>query len=707
MSGIDSRLASLAHAYGIDTEFWDWKGHYRQPSNETLMACLRALGVDTQQEDWLTKAFIEADERVWLKPIPECIVVQHNQEKYVDVHVCAGRPAHVWVRLEEGTTFALDQVDNWEADRVINDRWIGRATFRLPSWVEPGYHSIFLESDENSWESVLIVTPQQVGVNEVAHHPMWGLMVQLYSVCGESSWGVGDFVDLAEIAVWAKFQHNADFILINPTHAAEVTEPLNASPYYPSTRRYINPIYIRPERIQEYATGSQETREAVHQHRHVAYTTAMAGTQIDRDLVWCEKKPALQAIFSEGLRIGRKIEFEAFIKAEGEVLKQYATWCVLTEEMGQDWTQWSQEYQDPSSEAVRNYAKDHEESVTFYMWLQWIADLQAKYAHSSAKNAGMRLGVMSDLAVGVSREGQETWARHDLFAKGVTVGAPPDAYNQAGQDWQQPPWRPDRLAATAYEPLRTMVSAIFAHSGAVRIDHILGQFRLWWIPEGMSASEGAYLRYDHEAMMGILVLEAHRSEVLIIGEDLGTVEPWVVEYLAGRGILGTSVIWFENSSEGHPLNPQYWRPLCLASVTTHDLPPTLGYLDHEHVELRYSLGLLTESLEDEVARDAIEQASVLRSLKAHGYITEDEDDHTTIMEGLYRFLYQTPSRLRCVALTDLVGEKRSQNQPGTIDEYPNWRVPLADSSGRRLTLEEIFEMGSTTRLTDIMNGRQR
>ena len=705
MSTLDSRLAHLAHIYGIATEFWDWKGVYREASQETVIACLHAFDVDTTSEGWLDQAFIDIDERVWLKALEECIVVQQGHDKVINVHVPAGRPAHVWVRLEHGQTFALEQVENWDADRLIRDSWIGRASFRLPSWVDPGYHTIFLESDQASWESLFIVTPTKVDTHEVGNSSVWGFMVQLYSVCSQSSWGLGDFVDLADLATWAKTCHNADFILINPTHAAEVADPIEPSPYLPATRRFINPIYIRPESIQEYATSLQKVRTAVQNHRGVAYTTSQESTEVLRGLVWNQKKDALKIIFDVERRPSRQIEFDAFVDAHGETLRKYATWCVLTEHYGNLWCEWPQNLQHPDSAEVEQFAKDHDKDVTFYMWLQWIADLQAKDAQHAAKNVGMKVGIMCDLAVGVHHEGQETWADPQIFATGVRVGAPPDAYSQAGQDWSQPPWRPDRLKESAYAPLRAMISTMLSYSGALRIDHVIGQFRLWWIPEGMSPREGAYVRYDHEAMIGILALEAHRAGAVMIGEDLGTVEPWVREYLDARGLYGTSILWFENSDQGHPLNPEQWRQMCLGSVTTHDLPPTLGYLEHFHVALRYQLGLLTESLDDEIAADAMEQAGVISMLTARGLIDVGESDHHKIMAGLYRFLFQTSTKLKGVALTDVVGEKRAQNQPGTIDEYPNWRIPLGDEKGRRLTLEELYALPGVHEITDIMNGR--
>ncbi|MCL2735232.1 MAG: 4-alpha-glucanotransferase [Propionibacteriaceae bacterium] len=705
MADIDPRLARLAELHNISTEFWDWKGQHHQPGAATLIACLRAVGVDVDRPDWIDHAFIEADEKPWRTALPDCVVVEAGQERLIDVHVRAGRPAHVWAQFEDGSTTVLDQVDNTVPDRMIGDEWVGRATFRVPTDAAPGYHTLFLESDDECWQTPFIVTPTWVGIPDAGHGRIWGFMTQLYSVYGETSWGVGDFVDLADLAVWAKTKLGADFILTNPTHVAEVIPPMQPSPYFPSTRRYVNPIYIRPEAIEEYATASQEVRDQVGRCRRQACAEAHASAEIRRDPVWQAKREALTAIFRAGRRPTRQMEFEEYMRAEGAMLHRFALWCVLTEAHGQSWKDWPVEFADPDSVAVRDFALNHSGEITFQMWLQWVADSQAKRAQRKATGVGMAIGVMADLAVGVNTAGEETWAMPSVFASGVTVGAPPDSYNQAGQDWRQPPWRPDRLREMAYAPLRAMFHTILNDAGAVRVDHILGLFRLWWIPEGMTAGEGAYIRYDHEATVGILALEAYRARTAVIGEDLGTVEPWVRDYLARRGILGTSVLWFEYGSDGRFLAPEEWRDVCLGSVTTHDLPPTLGYLAHDHVVLRHRLGLIGGSLDEEIGRDKAEQSVVMDMLVERGLMEAGETDPRVVMLALYRFLARTPAHLRCVALTDAVGDRRTQNQPGTVDEYPNWRVPLCDGTGRRVTLEQVFTMPSVRDVADIMNGK--
>jgi 4-alpha-glucanotransferase len=314
----------------------------------------------------------------------------------------------------------------------------------------------------------------------------------------------------------------------------------------------------------------------------------------------------------------------------------------------------------------------------------------------------MTVGVMHDLAVGVHPEGADVWSNRSVLATGVSVGAPPDMYNQQGQNWSQPPWHPRELARAGYAPYRDMLRTVLRHAGAIRVDHIIGLFRLWWIPGGARADAGAYVRYDHEALIGILCLEAHRAGAVVIGEDLGVFEPWVRDYLAERGVLGTSVLWFERTEDGAPLPPEEYRPLTLATVTTHDLPPTAGYLAGEHVELRERLGVLGEPVA-EVRRKAREERAAMVAFLAERGLVGDDPSERELVEALHRVVRRTPAALLGVSLADAVGERRSQNQPGTDTEYPNWKVPLGDASGNVVLLEDLFDSARLRSLAAAMN----
>jgi 4-alpha-glucanotransferase len=302
--------------------------------------------------------------------------------------------------------------------------------------------------------------------------------------------------------------------------------------------------------------------------------------------------------------------------------------------------------------------------------------------------------VVHDLAVGVDHSSADAWTLRDVLAPATSVGAPPDMYNQQGQDWGQPPWHPARLAEAGYIPFRNMLATVLRHAGGIRVDHILGLFRLWWIPVGNAPGDGAYVRYDHEALIGILALEAQRAGAVVIGEDLGTFEPWVRDYLAARGILGTSILWFEYDGDS-PLAPEKYRTQALASVNTHDLPPTAGYLAGDHVALRSGLGLLERSEAEERAEHNAALEKMLAMVRERGFLPgtyaggHPETEEQTI-EALHLLLTQTPSVLLGVALVDAVGERRVQNQPGTTEAlYPNWQVPLGGPDGKPVFLDDL------------------
>ena len=270
----------------------------------------------------------------------------------------------------------------------------------------------------------------------------------------------------------------------------------------------------------------------------------------------------------------------------------------------------------------RRSPQAHADRIDFECWLQWVLDEQLQQTQAKATGAGMRLGVMHDLAVGVHPGGADAWRMRDVYAQGVQVGAPPDPYNQVGQDWSQPPWRPDRLAELGYQPFRDLIGAVLRHAGGVRVDHIIGLFRLWWIPVGRPANEGTYVRYDHAALIGVLALEAHRAGAVVVGEDLGVVAPEARDFLRARGILGTSILWFERGADGGPLPAEQWREWCLASVTTHDLPPTSGYLAGDQVRLQHQLGLLDGDLDEELAKARAEVDSWLAELRRRGLLPD-------------------------------------------------------------------------------------
>jgi 4-alpha-glucanotransferase len=707
-------LVELARRFGIATDYEDWTGRRVEVPESTVVAVLTAFGVAARSEPERIAALKAHDRAYWSRLLPPTILGRAGAETPFWVHVTHGHPAEVSLELEDGTVRAgVRQIDNFTPPFDLDGRWIGEASFVLPDDLPLGYHRVHLRSGEEEASTALIVTPGWLGLPErLGARRVWGFATQLYSVRSRQSWGVGDLTDLTDLAVWSASVHGADYVLVNPLHAAAPTTPMEPSPYLPTSRRFVNPLYLRVEAIPEFAYLRKRGRvwrlgDDVRQH-------ANAADAIDRDTAWGAKRTALQLVYEVPRSAGRELAYAAFCAREGSALDDFATWCALAEQYGDDWHQWPESLQHPGAEGVAEFVAAHPDAVDFHRWLQWQLDEQLAAAQSQAVRAGMSLGVVHDLAVGVHPNGADSWALQDVLALGVTAGAPPDEFNQLGQDWSQPPWRPDRLEEQEYQPLRALIRSVLRHAGGVRIDHIIGLFRLWWIPCGAAPTQGTYVRYDHEAMIGIVALEAHRAAALVVGEDLGTVEPWVRDYLRARGVLGTSILWFELDRDGDgglagkPLPAERWREYCLSSVTTHDLPPTAGYLACEHVRLRDSLGLLTRPVDKELAAAQSERAAWVAELRRVGLLSKGADPEKNpeqIVLALHRYLGRTPSRLLGASLTDAVGDRRTQNQPGTTDEYPNWRVPLAGPDGHPMMLEDVFIDPRAIALAEVMQAQ--
>ncbi len=706
MTGLSNELLALAQAHGVATDYWDWRGNHVQVPEETIVAVLAAMEVDATTPEGVAAALEAEWTARWRRMLPPSVVTTQSEGASFWVHVPHGAPVEVWVELESGTVRrGLDQIDNPEPPRELDGGLVGEAAFRVPTDLPLGYHRLWARTDGVESSCTLIVTPDWLGLPEqLGDRRGWGLAAQLYSVRSAGSWGVGDLVDMTDLAVWSGSELGADYLLVNPLHAGEPVAPMEPSPYLPKSRRFFNPIYLRVERIPEYASLPTKARNEVDRIGTRVRKALADVDAIDRNASWTAKLAALRIVHAAPRSAGREVDYQAFCRREGDSLTGFARWSAIAETHGNDFRAWPAELQDPLSPAVDAFAAEHEELVDFHMWLQWVVDEQLQLAQAKAVGAGMRLGVMHDLAVGVYPGGADAWRLQDTYATGIQVGAPPDPFNQLGQDWGQPPWRPDRLAELGYAPFRDLIAGVLRHAGGVRIDHIIGLFRLWWVPVGNTPAQGTYVYYDHRAMIGVLALEAHRAGAVVVGEDLGVVEPSAREYLRERGILGTSILWFENGSDGKPLPAESWREYCLASVTTHDLPPTAGYLAGEHVKLRDELGLLTRSVEEENAADEAERGAWLDELRSRGLLEADPSVEETV-RALHEYLMLTPARLVNIALPDAVGDRRTQNQPGTTDEYPNWRVPLSGPAGEPMMLEDVLRSSRAAALAAVVRGQ--
>ena len=706
-------LIRLAKAHGVATSYNGQQGEFIEIDDDVLIKVLAALGVDASTEAKAKKALSDLEDEKHARLVEPTVLHVEGAASTVTVNHGPLDVPQATITLEDGTeykgTITTEPGDGKPAyplkgELVVNSRLV------IPADLPLGYHTLHVTAGKRSADATLISAPKRVNlIKDLQNGQLWGWMAQLYSIRSKDSWGVGDFYDLGNLLAGAKTKTGADFILINPVHAAEPVAPLTPSPYLPISRRFINFSYIRPEAVEEYDRLDDDAKAEIAKLHDSVRANNTNPDFVDRDAMWNAKVPALWLIFKAGRSIKRQKAFDAYVKEAGGDLEAYATWCLCYDKWGapeDDPESWENRLTKDSKE-VKDLRKKYPDTLEFYKWLEWIADEQLTAAQKKAQDAGMKIGLMADMAVGVHPQGAEVWWNPQRFAKGATVGAPPDFFNQQGQNWSQPPLNPIDLANTGYQTYRDMVHGMFQKAGAVRIDHVLGLFRLWWIPQGNSAKDATYVYYDSAVMLGILALEAYRANGVVVGEDLGVVPDYVADSLKEHGLMGCVIEWYAQDDDGF-VPPKKWREYALASVTTHDMPPTAGYLNYEQVKIRQELGLLTTSVEEFQKSAEEEHNGLLDMLENNGYMPaewrKDEASHEQdIIEAMHVALCDAPSKLLAAAIVDGVGERRAQNQPGTNNEYPNWRVPLADGKKNPILLDDLYSNERLLSLADTMN----
>jgi 4-alpha-glucanotransferase len=542
----------------------------------------------------------------------------------------------------------------------------------LPPDLPLGYHRLVHVDGGRS--RLLVVSPGR------CHLPpdlrTWGWAAQLYATRSKESWGIGDLADLRRLAAWSQ-RVGAGMCLLNPLHATLPDYP-QASPYYPSSRCFRNPLYLRIEEVPgagDAAGGDSESGSAgVDLAALAAEGRALnADRRIDRDRVWKLKRTALEHLWVRFTTAGGDPAFDAFCAEQGEALTGFAAHCALTERYGGAWADWPEEYRRPDSPAVARFAEEHADRIGYHRWLQWLTETQLAAA-------GSGLDLMQDLAVGVDPGGADAWLWQDTMALGMRVGAPPDDFNRKGQDWSLPPFDPWRVRLSHYEPWIRTVRAGLRAAGGIRVDHVMGLFRLFWIPLGATPADGAYVRYRHDEMLDILALESHRAGAYIVGEDLGTVEDFVRAELFDRGVLSYRLLWFE------PHRPPDFPVQALAAVTTHDLPTIAGMWTGADLEEQRALGL--EPWE--------EGARAIRDKLADWSGSPDECQPDEVVVNTYRLLAQAPSMILTATLDDAAVCEERPNVPGTIDERPNWSIALP------VPLEELEDSPTAAAIADAL-----
>jgi 4-alpha-glucanotransferase len=639
---MDADLVALAEAHGVATWYEDWHRLRKDVAAESVVGVLGLLGVDASSPAAIASSLAAARARDGWGRLPGTIVVRQGSAR----------------RLAAPATITL------ESGGHVSD------LSEIPDDLPLGWHRL----EVGGQEITLVVVPTELS----APPETWGWMLQLYALHSAESWGIGDLGDLRTFIGQAG---EPGLVLLNPLHAITPTLPVPPSPYAPSSRRFANPLYLRVSDTAEYRRADPALRAQVD-----ALKPADAEL-IDYSAVWQAKRAALQLLWP----LAGEIDLTA-----DPGLVDFARFCALAELYGANWQQWPPEFRRPDTPAVRAFTSDR---IAFHAWLQRLVKQQLDAVNEAAR--GMPVGIVLDLAVGTDPSGADGWLLQDVLADGVHIGAPPDAFNQLGQDWGAAAWRPDRLVETGYAAYRDMLRRIFASAGGLRVDHVAGLWRLWWVPPGMGAAGGTYVHYDPEAMLGILALEASRAGAVVIGEDLGTVLPEVTEGLERMNMLGSAVLWFtrDEHDPAHGYLPAAKYPRnALATISTHDLPTAAGFLAGEQVKVRAELGQLAGSVADERTAADADRAQLKAALRAEGLITAASTDDEVVV-AMHEFLARTPCRFVTASLYDVLGELDQPNLPGTVDEYPNWRMRLSQS------LEQIAGDPRIARIAQILNAR--
>jgi 4-alpha-glucanotransferase len=539
----------------------------------------------------------------------------------------------------------------------------------------------------------------------------WGITCQLYGLRSHRNWGIGDFEDLARLAEWAGAR-GADFLGVNPLHALFLADPSRCSPYSPSSRRFLNPIYIAVDKLR----GAPRTSPR-------AIAAARDAALVDYIAVGKIKRTALAARFAQFQRedLARRREsallFEAFCRERGEALELFARYEALSDALVSEgfscgWQTWPDGYRSPTGDAALRFARDSPARVLFHKWLQWIADGQLADAHRRARAAGMRIGLYLDLAVGVAPHGADTWAAPDTVIGGVHVGSPPDAFNRHGQDWGLCPLSPLALRERDGAALVAVLRDLMRHAGAIRIDHVMGLVRLYWVPAGLGATDGAYVGYPGDVLMRQLALASREHRALVIGEDLGTVPPGFRDIMRGMAIQGYRVLYFERGKRGAFRAPRSYARAALACISTHDLPTLSGWWKGRDISERQRLGLFDPATAELQRRErARDRRLLLQALKRAGLAHDETAADGTgeafaelpdaVLIDMHMFLARTRSRLVAVQLEDLVGMEDQANLPGTVDEHPNWRRKLPES------LEHLPQCGLLRRVAGAVAAERR
>ncbi len=691
------RAASL---YGIEPYFWDIWGHKHEITLEAKQALLRARGVAAGSAAEIEQSLARRARAEWQQLLPPAVVVTIAAETELPLNVAANCPdtvARVAIHREDGgeMTFDLQLADLpvSESAEIDGRTWV-RKLGRLPVSLPLGYHQVRAAIGSAQAETRYIVTPERAW-NDHMPGPgrrAVGVAVSLYGVRSAQNWGCGDFRDLLGVIDWVAEDLEASFVSLNPLHAIHNRRPFNTSPYLPNSICYQNFIYLDVEGMEDFVRSSRARRLRATAPVEAEIRRLREAPFVDYEGVAALKLRFLRLLFAEFLRewragSPRAAQFNEYCEREGDLLEKFALYCALDEWLHRrdprvwTWPEWPPEYRDPDSAATRAFRQKHWRSVLFYQYLQWQTGLQLECAQQHARARKMSIGLYHDLALATDRFGSDLWAHRPFFVSGCSVGSPPDDFALAGQDWGFPPPNAEVHRADGYRLFAETIRHNARYGGALRMDHVMRLFRLYWIPDGSDAAHGAYVKEVTLDFIRILALESVRNRVVVVGEDLGTVEQGVREILHQFGVLSYRLFYFEKNGRGEFRRYQEYAPQALVSSTTHDLPTLAGFWIGADLGARRTAGMLDQAAFEAQSRARLEDKQKILNMlfdlellppdlprRAQDYPVLSGELHNAIVG----FLALTPCQLLAINQEDLTKETEQQNLPGTTWQYPNW-----------------------------------
>lgn len=693
-STYDEALRRATRAWGVLDEYWDIFGIRHVTEPDVQRTILRSLGFCPDSVEQLNEA-VRRRAELEIAPLAPVTLVLALSGGVVPVSLPDGSS-------ELFADFA------WEGGGH-HSAWFGVAEMRkighryeipLPADAPLGYHRLLLRSGDLRSETRLILCPDR------AHRPDFlnrglkgaGVAVSVYGLRSDRNWGCGDFTDLKAFCDWARQDAGAAFVALNPLHSIPNRQPYNTSPYLPNCSFYRNPLYLDVEAIREVKDSALAQKFLSSDVVRSRLAALRRSKYVEYEKVYALKVRFLKLGFREFRKSPPPVEFTQYVDGEGALLDKYALYCALDEVLHKRdrnvwiWPDWPEEYKDPESPAVARFASEYPRLILFYKWVQWNVDRQLAAAQEHARAEGLPIGLYHDLALATDRCGSDLWAHRKFYVAGCRVGAPPDDFSPKGQDWAFPP--PSSMAHNldGYRLFSESIRKNCRHGGALRIDHVMRFFRLFWIPEGKDATQGAYVQDFWEDLVQILALESVRNQVVVIGEDLGTVEPYIRESLHKYGVLSYRLLYFEKSGRDFKTPDQYPRE-ALVSVSTHDLPTLEGFWMNRDIEARRRAGVLPDeaSYREQLRSRTEEKQRMLDvfhrlRLVPADYARRAVDIPEFTGELHYAavgFLASTPSELMVLNQEDLFKDPDQQNLPGTTEQYPNWRHKM------RYKIEEL------------------